>query len=194
MDSEQLIEEISRIEFMNKTQREHFIRKVDYYETDKISTIIFVLIIGLCVGYIGSKLYQKLYPDFSNNQANSESSIDKNGYSSPESLKIEIVETINSYIDTEKTCEFVSSIEILLYIIVSMSFILYILYTTDRVLVFALILVPIFYVFIDGPVKTKLKRLEIKGNKLIEMSMEEDEDKIFLQTLDPHLKRGKFIL
>mmetsp|Transcript_5598 Transcript_5598/g.4810 ORF Transcript_5598/g.4810 Transcript_5598/m.4810 type:complete len:99 (+) Transcript_5598:361-657(+) len=74
-----------------------------------------------------------------------------------------------------------------MYIFILFATLLFYSYLYVKFFLFSLVLVPIFHIAFEGPVKTKLRRLEDKGRKLVKISLEEDSDKIFLQTLDKYL-------
>ena len=133
------------------------------------------------------KSINKLY----SSNINSEISLKENKYGiydlSSEEYKIQLIETINEYMDTEQTIKVLSNIEICLYLSFLAACILFYLFLYVKIFIFSIALFPIFYLAIESPVRLKMKKLEFRGKQLIEIGKEEDTDKVFIQSLDKYL-------
>ncbi|CAI2373920.1 unnamed protein product [Moneuplotes crassus] len=184
VETNSIIEEVSTLEYMNSTIRDNFIRRISYYEPQRKYLAVLVLLFGVLIGYALSKLWYYLYSE------TPEPVSTKTDSKSPDNLKSEIVSTINGYIDAENTLKILGKVELSLYTFLSLSVLLFLYTGKPQFLIVSLACFPVFYLFVEGPVKGRYRKLETKGLKLVELCQETNEEKVFLGTLDRYLKRA----
>ena len=92
-----IVREINEVETMNITHREDFIRRVRSIHSENPIAFVYLFILSLILGFVGSKIYSSLFKRHVEAPSSETSPI------TSDNLASKIVSTINSYIDAEQT-------------------------------------------------------------------------------------------